>query len=399
MQKMYLLWIFLHFIIEGATQPPTWTEPASPSISKASTECGDVTTLSADSGDGSSVIYTLVSETPTGGGFTITDHFSGNKILTCVQGSITEASYEVVVRAKHDGGNGLQADFTLTITFTDVASVPGPAWTSVNSYSLDKGDCTACGAVAALSATSTDSTSVTFSFVSQSPDGGFSVSGSTLSCTIASLSVSLYSVVVRAQNTGNNATTDQTLTITVTDSTSGGPIWSTGSTHSLNQDDSTACDAVTALSATSSDCTAVSYSLVSESPSGGFSVTGSTLSCDLASISASSYTVFIRANNTGDGEPTDLELTISVTSGSSDSNSNNGNNGREYVIAFSVAGGCAAVAGGGFGAYKVYRKKKKNQPVCPETITMKPKNDSEIPKLNIDEKTDDNTSPAEAKTV
>ncbi|XP_053407770.1 protein dachsous-like isoform X2 [Mercenaria mercenaria] len=301
---MYLLWILFHVIIAGPTDPPDWKTSTSTSV--ASSACTtSVTTINAESGDGSTVLYSLISQTPTGGGFTITDHFSGNKILTCVQGSITKASYEVVVRAEHDGGNGLHADLTLTITFTDVAS--GPTWTSGTSYSLDKSDCSACDAVATLSATSTDSSSVTYSFVSGS---GFSVSGSTLSCTITSLTVSSHSVVVRAQNTGDSATTDQTLTVTVTDSSPAAPTWSTGTSHSLNKGDSTACDAVTTLSATSSDCTAVTYSFQSESPSGGFSVTGNTLSCDLASITASSYTVVVRATNTGDGANSDLTLTI-----------------------------------------------------------------------------------------
>ncbi|XP_053385690.1 cadherin-4-like [Mercenaria mercenaria] len=62
-------------------------------------------------------VLSLESQSPTGGGFTV----SGYSVLTCVQGSITAASYTVVVRATHDGGNGLHADLTLTITFTDVA--------------------------------------------------------------------------------------------------------------------------------------------------------------------------------------------------------------------------------------------------------------------------------------
>ncbi|XP_053406641.1 protocadherin Fat 4-like [Mercenaria mercenaria] len=153
----------------------------------------------------------------------------------------------------------------------------------------------------------TDNTPIIYTFVSGS---GFSVSGSTLSCTITSLSASSHTVVVRAQNTGDSATTDQTLTVTVTDSSPPAPTWSTGASHLLIKGDSTACDAVTTLSATSSDCTAVTYSVQSESPSGGFSVTGSTLSCVLASITASSYTVVVRATNTGDGANSDLTLTI-----------------------------------------------------------------------------------------
>ncbi|XP_053406642.1 uncharacterized protein LOC128559346 [Mercenaria mercenaria] len=158
MQTMYLLWILLHVIIEVATNSPTWT--TSSPVSIASTACNGastVTTLNADSGDSSTVLYSIVSQTPTDGGFAITDHFSGNKILTCTQASV--ASYVVVLRATHDGGNGLHADLTLTITFTDITS--GPTWTSGTSYSLDKNDCTACDTVATLAATSSDSTSVT----------------------------------------------------------------------------------------------------------------------------------------------------------------------------------------------------------------------------------------------
>ncbi|XP_053407782.1 protocadherin-like protein [Mercenaria mercenaria] len=388
MQTMYLLWILLHVIVAGPTDPPNWITSASHSVTSSACTTS-VTTLSADSGDSSTVLYSLESESPNGG-FTVDDDIFGNKILKCVQASITVASYEVVVRATHDGGNGLHADLTLTITFTDVAS--GPTWTSGTSYSLDKNVCTACDAVATLAATSSDSTSVTYSFVSGS---GFSVSGSTLSCTITSLSASSHTVVVRAQNTGDSATTDQTLTVTVTDSSPPAPTWSTGTSHSLNKGDSTACDSVTTLSATSSDCTPVTYSVQSQSPSGGFSVSGSTLSCDLASITASSYTVDVRAANTGDGANSDLILTITVTdtSGSDDSNSNNSNNDWKVAVGVGVAVGIAALAVAGLVAYLVYRWIKKNQPVCTETITMKPKN------KNINEKTDDNTSPAEAKTV
>ncbi|XP_060582174.1 uncharacterized protein LOC132738632 [Ruditapes philippinarum] len=172
---------------------------------------------------------------PDDAGFTTDVNFASDPILTCVAGSVSQSSYVVVVRAKYQSDAG-QTDLTITITFTDQSPATGPTWNTGTSHTLDKTDANACNSVTTLSATSTDSSTVQYSIQGSSV---FTITGSNiLSCTLGDITLSSYTVVVRA-NQDNNVPTDITLTITVTGLSSGsGGGSSEGESTTEDSDDS-----------------------------------------------------------------------------------------------------------------------------------------------------------------
>ncbi|XP_060586320.1 uncharacterized protein LOC132742052 isoform X2 [Ruditapes philippinarum] len=129
---------------------PTWNTGTT--FTKTSSDCPEITDLSATSQSGDTVVYSVESQTPNAG-FTIGVNFASDPILTCVASSVSQSSYVVVVRAKYQSDPG-DSDLTITITFTDQSHATGPIWNTGTSHTFDK-------AVTTLSATSTDSSTVT----------------------------------------------------------------------------------------------------------------------------------------------------------------------------------------------------------------------------------------------
>ncbi|XP_060576951.1 cadherin EGF LAG seven-pass G-type receptor 2-like [Ruditapes philippinarum] len=108
-------------VIQSTTgqDPPTWNTGTS--FTKTSSDCTEITDLSATSETGDTVLYSVESQTPNAG-FTIGANFASDPILTCAAGSVSQSSYVVVVRAKYQSDQG-QSDLTITITFTDQSPV------------------------------------------------------------------------------------------------------------------------------------------------------------------------------------------------------------------------------------------------------------------------------------
>ncbi|XP_053407790.1 cadherin-4-like isoform X2 [Mercenaria mercenaria] len=130
-------YVFVNIMFQASTEatpndPPTWDSPAqiNPVISldiTAPNACDKVTKLRASSGDGSTVIISLVPQSPDGG-FTIDEDVFGNKLLKCDKNSITEPSYKVVLKAKHDGGNNAETILTLTISVKGLTEPVAPVF-------------------------------------------------------------------------------------------------------------------------------------------------------------------------------------------------------------------------------------------------------------------------------
>lgn len=117
----------MRFVMYGVmAQPPTWTKPSNGATitldASDNTACDNVATINADSGDGSTVSYSVPSQTPDGGFAIAYDGNTGEYNLKCTLATIiasSATSYSVTLRATN---SGVSVDRSVTITVSNLVA-------------------------------------------------------------------------------------------------------------------------------------------------------------------------------------------------------------------------------------------------------------------------------------